>query len=194
MWWNSETGVLYLYYNDGNTSQWVPATLPSAAQSGALCLYSEQVCVGGETQMNVTIPLNSKRVELEYTFRATSGDPNINVQTVESGVVNASVTHVVQVLNSTSTTTSSGLVSAAAAWAMGGTQNLAGYIKFWPMIGFNCWEGVAHNAMRNSAGNRYINLYGLDGGANPATTTGFRITPVSSSFVAGSFFRAFVVM
>ena len=23
LWWESDTGVLYIYYNDGNTTQWV---------------------------------------------------------------------------------------------------------------------------------------------------------------------------
>lgn len=31
LWWDSDEGVLYIYYNDGNSSQWVPATaLPSS--------------------------------------------------------------------------------------------------------------------------------------------------------------------
>jgi hypothetical protein len=31
LWWNSELGVMYVYYNDGNSSQWVPVT-PTGAQ------------------------------------------------------------------------------------------------------------------------------------------------------------------
>lgn len=35
LWWNSVLGALFIYYNDGNSSQWVPAA-PAASQSGAL--------------------------------------------------------------------------------------------------------------------------------------------------------------
>jgi len=31
-WWSNETGALFIYYNDGNTSQWVPAN-PAAQRS-----------------------------------------------------------------------------------------------------------------------------------------------------------------
>ena len=27
MWWESDTGILWIYYNDGNTSQWVQAAV-----------------------------------------------------------------------------------------------------------------------------------------------------------------------
>ena len=41
MWWNSEEGILYIYYDDGNTQQWVQA----AGSAGG----------GGEEGANVTI-------------------------------------------------------------------------------------------------------------------------------------------
>ena len=36
LWWNSVLGALFLYYNDGNSSQWVPATSTPAAQASYL--------------------------------------------------------------------------------------------------------------------------------------------------------------
>jgi hypothetical protein len=34
LWWKSSSGVLYLYYNDGNSSQWVQAAASTASQPG----------------------------------------------------------------------------------------------------------------------------------------------------------------
>ena len=42
MWWNSEEGILYIYYDDGDTQQWVQA----AGSAG-----------GGEQGANVSISL-----------------------------------------------------------------------------------------------------------------------------------------
>jgi hypothetical protein len=36
LWWKSDTGVLYVYYNDGTSSQWVPASPPSPAPAGSI--------------------------------------------------------------------------------------------------------------------------------------------------------------
>jgi hypothetical protein len=38
MWWNSNIGSLYIYYNDGNTSQWVEASPGGAGVSSAFTL------------------------------------------------------------------------------------------------------------------------------------------------------------
>ena len=32
MWWESDTGILWIYYNDGNTSQWVQAAGTTGVQ------------------------------------------------------------------------------------------------------------------------------------------------------------------
>jgi len=48
---------------------------PGPPPLGSLSLYSEKVCVGGETLMDVTIPPNCKRIELEYAIQAAAGDP-----------------------------------------------------------------------------------------------------------------------
>ena len=31
MWWNTDTGTMFIWYNDGNSGQWVPATTPGPA-------------------------------------------------------------------------------------------------------------------------------------------------------------------
>lgn len=51
LWWNSVLGTLFLYYNDGNSSQWVPAA-PSAASAfpGA---------TGGQTFLAADVALNA---------------------------------------------------------------------------------------------------------------------------------------
>src|SRR5215475_4101239 len=35
LWWSPDLGRLFIYYNDGNSSQWVPASVPVAQQATA---------------------------------------------------------------------------------------------------------------------------------------------------------------
>jgi hypothetical protein len=37
LWWEADSGQMYLRYNDGNSSQWVPATLAQAGPAGPPC-------------------------------------------------------------------------------------------------------------------------------------------------------------
>jgi hypothetical protein len=163
--------------------------------SNALVLYNEQKAVGGETQLNVTIPLNAKRVELELHWAAASGDPAPLVQTVESGVVNATNNHGGQQIYATSTTLAAQIISASTSWSIGGTNQGSTAIKFFPrLVGSITWAGIFHQHLIASGGTRYVQVWAIDGGANPATTTGFRATLSASSFLAGSFMRAYVVV
>jgi len=50
LWWNSVLGSLFIYYNDGNTTQWVPAApSPSSAQipSGAIMDFAGATAPAG---------------------------------------------------------------------------------------------------------------------------------------------------
>ena len=73
LWWNSVLGTMFIYYNDGNTTQWVPAA-PSAATatSGVMRLYDEQVLTVAANQLRANIPLNAKVVELYFGITANA--------------------------------------------------------------------------------------------------------------------------
>jgi hypothetical protein len=170
-----------------------PPGPPGVMPGGGLYLYSEQVAVGGETILNVTIPLNAKRVQLVINSQAAAGDPALYLQTVESGVVNASVNHRVQKVYGQSTTAGAAQDATAAAWNFGGTGTTQCVIELMRIPSGTVWSGVSTNHMASTSGPLYIQTFSLDGGANPTTTTGFRATIGASSFVAGSSLRAYVV-
>lgn len=192
-WWSNETGSLFIYYVDATSAQWVP-TNPAAQQmqAGILRLYSEQVCLGGETQMNVLIPANAKRIEIDYISQAAAGDPSHLLQSVESGVPNASSNHSNQSMQGQA----SGVAASGAtgtSWNMGASARVNFSVKMFPLVGTPVWVGLVNNAFITSAALRYVLTHNIDGGANPATTTGFRVTLTSSSYIVNSRMRCYVV-
>jgi hypothetical protein len=46
IWWNSELGMLFIYYSDGDSSQWVSA-VSSPASSAAQTSYGYSIVFGG---------------------------------------------------------------------------------------------------------------------------------------------------
>src|SRR5262245_42541642 len=76
LWWNSDLGRLFIYYNDGNSSQWVPATPAVGTAQSSLYLYSEQVLSAAATEMRVTWPTGAKKVEIEFDGQ-TTGSANL---------------------------------------------------------------------------------------------------------------------
>ena len=54
LWWNSILGVLYLYYNDGNSSQWVPAS-PSGSGSGSAPVVATQAQMEAATDLTTIV-------------------------------------------------------------------------------------------------------------------------------------------
>jgi hypothetical protein len=49
LWWNSNIGVLKIYYNDGTSSQWVDASHTSSAPSGGTVSYPQNIQSGNYT-------------------------------------------------------------------------------------------------------------------------------------------------
>lgn len=171
----------------------IPVTTPQMPNT--LQLYSQQVAVGGETQLNVTVPIGAKRIDLDFNYGAASGDQNGAIQTVESGVVNTTNNHLMQLLyaaNSAPTTPGAGQQTASAAWNFG-PKYTWGRFNFTPFVGSAIWCGTFLMGNISNGGVRQVQTGQFDGGANPATTTGFRLTLGGSSLQAGSFLRAFVV-
>jgi hypothetical protein len=165
---------------------------PDPGVATALRLYSEQVCVGGETQLNVTIPPNAKRIELEFSLLSAAGDPAMALQVVESGVPNAGSIYGGQQLFAQAAGVGAASVAPQTSWNLGGTQQAWGTVKLMRRGGPS-WGGSLHNNMISNAGLRYVQLWEYDCAANPVNTTGLRVTIASSSFSAGNFLRAFVV-
>ena len=93
LWYNSDQGRLYIYYNDGNTSQWVdaspdswdpssyPDTTNSSAQSGTL---DDRYVMANGDDMTGNLTLGTDKVVLDATSGASTfastmtigGNPN----------------------------------------------------------------------------------------------------------------------
>jgi hypothetical protein len=202
LWWNSTLGSLYIWYNDGNTTQWVPtspapaAPAPPVPSTGVLTLYSEKVCVGGETFMDVTIPsvASLKRLELEYSQRcATAADPTMTMQILESGVPNATSNYSNGYIYQNGTTVAGNGVNSVTSWPFSGGRQSVGQVLLY-VIPSGYWYAT-HSQYLITQTTRYLQQFVYDfPPANIALTTGFRLSLASASFQAGSYFRAFVVI
>lgn len=58
LWWNSVLGSMFIYYNDGNTSQWVPTT-PAASPNNGKLLQSVYVQTGALATGTGLIPADN---------------------------------------------------------------------------------------------------------------------------------------
>jgi hypothetical protein len=54
LWWKSDIGQLFLYYNDGNSSQWVPAAPAPSVQQTTWRMLSRQVVSSAVAQVDIT--------------------------------------------------------------------------------------------------------------------------------------------
>ena len=162
---------------------------------GVLTLYSEQVAAGGEKQLNVTIPPNCKRLELQISYFVASGDLVGKLQSVVSGTPNAANNHNIQQLFGTEATAAAATVINTF-WDVGGGLEVQSTIQLYPRGGGAGaqWAGTADIHMIAQDGRRIVWAYAFDGGASVATTTGFRLTLGTSSLQVGSYMRAYVIV
>src|SRR4029077_6177666 len=125
---------------------------------------------------------------------AAAGDPVSALQTVESGVPFTGSNYGSQQTYSNSTTVGGSTIAVGTSWSAGSVNQVAGSWKFMKRPAGVTWAGIAQYYMITAAAARYWQGWCHDGGANPATTTGFRLLLGSSSFLAGSYLRAYVVI
>src|SRR5215475_6663098 len=104
LWWNSTLGTLYIFYNDGNSSQWVPATPAVGTAQSNMYLYSEQVLASAAVDLRVSIPANAKMIELTYNTSTTAGSSdNLILNTLNGASVNNNANHSTQVTTASGT-------------------------------------------------------------------------------------------
>jgi hypothetical protein len=200
LWWSSELGQMYIYYNDGNTTQWVPASpsmatiIPAVQQDGVLRLYNEQVVTTPVGLLDVTIPANAKRVELEWAINTTGGaNGALGFAAMVGGTPNVSAiysqygAYVFQSgspVNGAISYTSTGSIAISASTAVS-----AGCLKL-RALGTSWYF---NQELFNFAGSNQW-LAG-SGTFNLAGVTGFRLfnSGAAPTFIAGSSLRCFVV-
>jgi hypothetical protein len=154
LWWKSDDGIMYIYYNDGNTTQWVPAAPAAVAKpANALQAFAQ---TGNFATAVTKIPLQTPAVNQNGTWDATN-----NRWTPPAGTYHVSGATFIQ-----STTTAVGLNCAV--YKNGSpvaiAQNTAG------TSGFAVSATV--NVVVQANGTDYFELWGFSGVAQAITTTG----------------------
>jgi len=93
LWWNSTLGTLYIFYNDGNSSQWVPATPATAAQSGTVVQVASFE-TGAVATGTTTIPQD------DTIPQSTEGDQYMTLSITPKSATSTLVIDVTMVLSS----------------------------------------------------------------------------------------------
>src|SRR5262245_10246411 len=115
LWWKSDTGILYIYYNDGTSSQWVPASPAPSQQSGILRLYDEVVSIAGAVDMRVTFPNTAKKIEIEWGISTSdASSQTLAYQVMQGGTIYTTTNYATQVLQGQSTMVAGSLTTAQA--------------------------------------------------------------------------------
>jgi hypothetical protein len=83
LWWDDVDGNLYIYYEDGTSNQWVPATVGIAA--GAVDTTTTKASTSGTTVDFTDIPVWAKKVTILFSGVSTSGSSDVIVQIGTSG-------------------------------------------------------------------------------------------------------------
>jgi hypothetical protein len=104
LWWESDTGNLYIYYNDGDSTQWVLAVPPSNATINAVRYDSQNLTAAQQAQARQNI-YASPFDALAYNGMQINGSMEVSQQFGSAG-----------------TTTAGGYIVDGLAWAVTGTM------------------------------------------------------------------------
>jgi hypothetical protein len=153
LWWNSEDGILYIYYQDVDSSQWVPTNVSAISNSidASYTTLSANSTSGTVVEFG-NIPDWVKRITIIFDSVSTSGSSDVIVQIgtaggyINSGYQGSAVT-VVGGASPGATAYSSGFLirlggGAAAAASRNGTVKLENIID-------NTWVGEINIGLSN---------------------------------------------
>jgi hypothetical protein len=82
LWWNATLGQLFIFYNDGNSSQWVPATPQAATASSPVAwrLLSRQTPSAVGFVELASIPTDVNELEVHFDLLPVTNDQNLMCQ------------------------------------------------------------------------------------------------------------------
>jgi hypothetical protein len=201
LWWNSETGVLFIYYNDGNTTQWVPAVPPGSVPSTRV-LYSEAIALAGSPiELRVNVPIGARSIELEYEL--VTANMSVNdvgaLQVLQGSTIVSSAAYYQQAISGVNASPSATLTAAGTYWGLGSGVNWLGFLKGGLAAGGRN-DNVMMSGQLNTLGltNRAVNSveHDVNTGAGAGwrqTVTGFRFS-AANGFGAGSWARVFAMV
>ena len=131
LWWDSVGGQLYIYYNDGTSSQWVLAvTLPATFAPALVNL--QNLTASASPSLVFTLPAGYRRFKLMLEgFRAATTGQFLVLQVSEDGGATwkTAGSYVVQVTLSTGTTTAAISSGAATGIQVYATLDLQAYVN-----------------------------------------------------------------
>lgn len=199
LWWNSTLGAMFVWYNDGNSTQWVPASA-SAMQPFTRPVWQmvdEVVLVAPAVEIRVAVPAGCKQFQLIYEIQSTVlGVADIGaLQCMQGATVYSAANHNSQVVYGVGATAAAALSTAGTFWSLGGGVAWQGQVNgsLTPNVRsdmyMNCMDAVLQTAAR------VIQPMELDGGPPRTTVTGFRFASATpTNFAIGSTVRAMVLM
>lgn len=93
-WFSPDLGQTFIWYDDGSSQQWVPASPavvpPTAAPTGSLHLVGENILAAPAAFIQVNYPGNAKLVEVWFDITAAgSTDQLLALRATQGGVPNA---------------------------------------------------------------------------------------------------------
>lgn len=194
LWWNSVLGSLFISYNDGNTTQWVPAsTAPPPTTAPTLQLYSEQTLLSTATSLAVAFPPSFKKLEVEFVvLNAAAADFSPYFHFMQ-GSTPVAAGYQQQILYGAAATATSQALATQPQVVMGATQWMRGTAHFGRQEGSNTWSCVMHEWLAQTSGGRVQYNTAFDCPA--AGITGCRIISSTGAinFQVGSYMRCFAV-
>ena len=192
LWWNSTYGQLFIWYDDGTSQQWVPAT-PVPSLAGMSTLYSEQVLTAPGADLRVNIPVGAKKIVIDFLAVPVAATDTFGVQELLGSAPQGAANHTQMIYFALSPPNSNNpavQVGGSSWFGFGGVASAWGTLTMMnpALSGFN-HHGLA-TIQFNQGGANAIYMAGFWGGV--ASATGYRIAFVGN-MNTGSFARCFVV-
>jgi hypothetical protein len=127
LWWNSTSGQMYLWYNDGNSTQWVPAmpTLPVGVPAPVVWRQIGRIVpAAGQPTIDFTsIPADINDIRLSFDVTPTTNQQQIIAQFYDNtGTLDATTAHYTWALEQSYHAMNSIAPTGWGSAAMGGTN------------------------------------------------------------------------
>lgn len=193
LWWNSVLGTMFIYYNDGNSTQWVPAAPAAALAAPVVTLpvmwqqVSETVLAVNGNFIDVTLPVGAKQFQID--FEATivgSTNDTLMLLCMQSGAPYVTADQTSQQMYGAGAGTGAQAPTAQTSMQLANALifqgRVYGSLQANPRTTFMATAVVSEI---QSAGH-VIRTVEMDNSCSRSTITGFRFRTSLTAFLAGS--------
>lgn len=199
LWWNSTSGMLYIWYNDGNTTQWVPATptLPVGVIAPGTVLwrmYDEKVLAVSTAVIDLSVPVGCKQFQIDFDLGIVGGaNDNLLMYCLQSGAPYTTADQSAQQIYGAGASTGAQVISPSTALSLANAIYFEGRIMGSLAPTFRT-TFFAHAVVAElQAAGRVIRSSEIDNGCLRSTITGFRLRTTATNFAIGSTARVSVL-